>query len=86
MQKPSLIVVVTPLQFINAMAYIKQTNKNCVCLVLNTYEKSIKQISNMDTNKICIYPLDNIKIFNRYIQLMLKIFYTLAYINVRNEL
>lgn len=86
MQKPSLIVVVTPLQFLNAMAYIKQTNKNCVCLVLTTYEKSIKQISNLDTNKICIYTLNKIKIFSVNIQLVLKIFYTLAYINVRNEL
>lgn len=60
MQAKTLIVIFTPLQFLNAISYIKQTKQASKMVVLTGNLTNIKQIQQIDKDKICYYPLRNL--------------------------
>lgn len=54
----NLLVIFTPLQFLNALDYIKSSKEDYELLVLTTNKINIEQIKKLDKNEISSYPLE----------------------------
>lgn len=78
-----LIIIFTPLQFINAVAYRDQFNKNCEFLVLTTDKRNISQICLLDKENICNFPIKNFLFLNQEFLWFIKIIYALLFIRTK---
>jgi hypothetical protein len=77
MQKESLVIIYTPLQYLNALAYKNQLGKKCKFLVLTSRKINIQQIRKIDKENNCNYPLKKICFFNEELLWISKSLYTL---------
>lgn len=78
-----LVVVFTPLQYLNAVAYKNQFNKECEFIVLTTEKRNIAQIETLDKDGNCIYPLRSIQFLPDDILWAIKILYVYFCISIK---
>lgn len=79
-----LIVIFTPLQFLNSLAYRNQFDRNCKFLVLTTDRRNISQIDSLDKERICKYPLRKFLFLHQELLWVIKIVYTLLFVYTKN--
>lgn len=84
MPNKSLIIVFTPLQFLNAQAYLKQFPQEYKVLMLGAYMPTLIQIKNLDTEKICNYPLERLSYLHPKLLIIVQILYARLFIRVKN--
>lgn len=65
MQDKSLVIIFTPLQFLNALAFKNQfSDKEYEFIVLTSEIINIKHIKSIDSDNLCLYPLVKFNFLN----------------------
>src|SRR5690554_244197 len=77
-----LLVVFTPLQYLNAIRIIAALDRSYLLLVLTTNKVNIDQIENLDINNKCIYPLKGLNFLHDEILWFVKLLYVWMFIKL----
>ncbi|TCD02702.1 polysialyltransferase family glycosyltransferase [Pedobacter psychroterrae] len=70
-----LIVIFTPLQFINALQFIDKHDEPCKLVVLTDSRTNINQIKEIDKNNICHFPFGSMTSLEKNLMWFLKLSY-----------
>lgn len=71
----NLIVIYTPLQFINARRFISENNQDSKIIVLASAKQNLDQIRALDYEKLCSYPLLTFNFLHKEFLWIIKLVY-----------
>lgn len=80
----NLVLVFTPLQYLNAVAFKDQFNKKSKFIVLTTNRRNIDQIKLLDKDHHCQYPLEDLLFLPEEILWAVKLIYVTFFVSANN--
>ena len=76
----NLVIVFTPLQFLNGIEFFKKKKEEFELIVLTSEKRNIEQIKTLDINMLCKFPLDRITFLNDDLLWFVKLYYVILFL------
>lgn len=80
----SLVIIFTPLQYLNALRYFEQRQEKHEILVLTSSKKNIEQIKHLDKLNLCRFPFVKLTFLNNETLWLIKCIYSKIFVQSKH--